>query len=363
MKLRLGATAALDMAPQVVPLARQGAPLPGVEEHLRGMGRPLCVDYDGDVVALGCEDGTVGLRGYRGWGTRSVAGALRLRANAMTASARQWHCVWLRGVTLCAREGPDSSVCPMPPPKQVWVWGLLQPPELGHWRGHHSGAVGAVALVPSYRGGGAVASAGADGSVQLWSRSVGELLAVCRMGWQPCALAVNAVALVVGGAEGQVQILVWMPGDAGDDASEAGRRLMAGCRPSEEDRKMARTPVGARGGGHSAVGYEYWFDARSKAARTGGGGEAGAWGRAAEYPDAFAAFVPPRRELTAEDLMQQQQQGSGGSGQAGAGAGGGAGHGAGGAGTEGSAASASSFNMAAALKGAQRSAADAVSRG
>ncbi|KAG2445917.1 hypothetical protein HXX76_000520 [Chlamydomonas incerta] len=299
----------------VNPLARSGSEVPGVSQHLAALtSRPLCCDADGNAIALGFEDGTV----------------------------------WVWGV-LHSYQPPPPSAAPAAP-------------ETSHWRGYHRGAVGAVACLP-HRPGGQLASAGADGCVKLWAMGSGQLLAVARLGWQVTSLAVNEVALVAGGAEGQVQVLVLVS----EEQAAAGHS----SRPTEQERAEAATAPGS-GSAAGVTQYNYWFDARSpkQVAAAGGsgagGGGAGVCGRAAEYPDAFAAFVPPRKQLTAADLHQQQSSSSngGGDGDRGVADGGGSGASASeeeveSAEAEGAAdPKASSFNMKAAIKGAQRSAAD-----
>ncbi|KAG2452482.1 hypothetical protein HYH02_002721 [Chlamydomonas schloesseri] len=315
----------------VNPLARSGSEVPGVSQHLAGLTRrPLCCDADGNAIALGFEDGTV----------------------------------WVWGVL--------HSYQPQSPPS-------ASAPETSTWRGYHRGAVGAVACLP-HRPGGQLASAGADGAVKLWAMGGGQLLAVARLGWQVTSLAVNEVALVAGGTEGQVQVLVLVS----EEQAAAGHS----SRPTQQELAEAAMPPPASASSSPAVAqYEYWFDARSPkqaAAAAGGagsgGGGAGVCGRAEEYTDAFAAFVPPRKQLTAADLQQQQQHHSnssngntdsdrGAADDGGGGAGGGGGGGASGSveaemaaaeglGAGGDSKAASSFNMRAAIKGAQRSAAD-----
>ncbi|EFJ50695.1 hypothetical protein VOLCADRAFT_103774 [Volvox carteri f. nagariensis] len=310
------------------PVQRQGGEVPGISHHLAGLSRPLSCDYDGNIIVMGCEDGTV----------------------------------WVWGLT----QSQDTEVGGGAASQQQEQHSV---PDVSHWRGYHRGAVGAVACLP-YRGG-QVASAGADGCVRLWSPR-GELLAVARLGWQVTALAVNEMALVVGGAEGQIQILVLLTDEQAATATS---------RPTEAERREAQTPPTATGDspaqGSVVAQYAYWFDARSPKARSGSrsGGEsasAGLWGLASEHPDAFAAFVPPRRQVTVADL-QQQRSPMGQVGSSGGGGGGGgstAAEGAAGASDGGTTAAvtngscggggvpgtASSFNMQAALKGAQRSA-------
>ncbi|GIL70094.1 hypothetical protein Vretifemale_934 [Volvox reticuliferus] len=313
------------------PVQRAGGEVPGISQHLAGVARPLCCDYDGSVIVLGCEDG------------------------------------------------------------MVWVWGLLQgqaqgPAQLqqqqqqqvvSHWRGYHCGAVGAVACLPHRS---QIASAGADSCVKLWAMA-GTLLSVTRLGWQPTALGINELALIVGGAAGQIQIIVLLT-----------EEHAAASRPTEADQLEAQTPPLAEARAvaeGSVIQYAYWFDARSAkaaAAAASGGGDGGGggaapgvlWGLASEHPDAFSAFVPPRRQVTMSELQRSpmgQTGGSSSSGNAGGAAGGQGGFGPGtgaadeasGAGSSSSSGGgaaggcdgkASSFNMQAALKGAQRRAAD-----
>ncbi|KXZ55983.1 hypothetical protein GPECTOR_2g1535 [Gonium pectorale] len=295
----------------VHPIQRMGGEIPGVKQHLEGVARPLSCDYDGDVVVMGCEDGMV----------------------------------WVWG--LLQGYGPQ----PQPPPPDA----AQRDPPVSHWRGYHAGAVGAVACLP-HRG--QIASGGADGCVKLWS-STGQLLSIARLGWQVTSMALNELALVVGGAEGQLQLLLLLA--PGEDSATAA--AVAAARPTEADRAAAAapTPVDAR------AEYDYWFDARSPKAASSG--SAGSCGRAAEQPEAFAAFVTPRRHVTAADLQPQPGGGGASAGDAGASSGSSSGPDSGssggpageaGAAPGGGAASgrASGFNMQAALKGAHRNAAD-----
>lgn len=234
----------------------------------------------------------------------------------------------------------------------------LSQPDVSHWRGYHRGPVGAVACLPHRN---QIASAGADAYVKLWSTS-GNLLAVVRLGWQPCALEVNEVALIVGGSAGHIQILVLLTDE---------QTASAASRPTEVERQESVTPSqGSSEVASAAVAYAHWFDARSPKAIASGGGNgeggagAGMWGLASEHPDAFAAFVPPLRQVTMADLQHQQQpplheeqlassvsggilggEGADESSVAGEATAAGSGR-------------ASSFNMQAAVKGAQRNAAE-----
>ncbi len=49
--------------PQMSPVQRAAGEVPGIAHHLAGLGRPLCCDYDGNTIIMGCEDGTVRGRG------------------------------------------------------------------------------------------------------------------------------------------------------------------------------------------------------------------------------------------------------------------------------------------------------------
>ncbi|GLI58996.1 hypothetical protein VaNZ11_000819 [Volvox africanus] len=305
------------------PVQRVGGEVPGISQHLAGLARPLCCDYDGSVIVMGCEDGTV----------------------------------WVWGLLVQGQT---------PGPAQHQQQQQQQPEEVSHWRGYHRGAVGAVACLPHRS---LIASAGADSCVKLWSMT-GTLVAVTRLGWQPTALGINELALIVGGAAGQIQILVLLT-----------EERAASSRPTDADQLEARTPpplaTATATSQGSVMPYAYWFDARSSkeaaaaAGSSNGGGSGGAatgmWGLASAYPDAFSAFVPPRRPLALSDLQRVPMGQSDGSSTGGAaGSQGGfsaatdaadaaSGSGSGGGGADGG--KASSFNMQAALKGAQRNAA------
>ncbi|GIL47670.1 hypothetical protein Vafri_4431 [Volvox africanus] len=308
------------------PVQRAGGEVPGISQHLAGLARPLCCEYDGSVIVMGCEDGTV----------------------------------WVWGLLL---QGQTSG-----PPHQQQPQQQQEGEEVSHWRGYHGGAVGAVACLP-HRG--QIASAGADSCVKLWSMT-GTLLAVTRLGWQPTALGINELALVVGGAAGQIQILLLLT-----------EEHAAGSRPTEADQLESRTPplatataTATAASQGSVMPYAYWFDARSPkesaAASSNGDGSGGVttgkWGLAAAYPDAFSAFMPPRRPVALTDLQKGpvgQLGGSSNSSSTGGATGSqgglssatGAADAAGGGGGGAGGGKASSFNMQAALKGAQRNAA------
>jgi len=149
------------------------------------------------------------------------------------------------------------------------------------WLRWHGGSVGAVKVLPHRT---QVVSGGADKQLCLWSGE-GTLLACVDVSFQITALACSDCAVVVGGAQGEMQIAV---------LEAASEEQVQKVKAQEQQPERSAQP-------QHCTQYDLLFDYRTSLLKTQDSGTV-KHGHVSSHPDVLAHYVRPRTPITAEHL-------------------------------------------------------------